>query len=230
MTGVSDFSAKVSRHVSQRLHTSIAPLTEANLYRHTVTVSLSLFSFSFFRGEKGIYLSPPCLAILTIVLALFLFSFLLSPLNRPARTPYPPFHLIFCQLPFFQALAIHTPLLLLFHFFYPLATQTWPMCPFITPSERQCNTSSKKRKEKKGDHWRCYVCLCLCLDACLMFDHYGIRQTDKQIDRDETRPIKAWHDHIRPLQGQCLSLSLLSLFIYTTYSLTHNQATESVWE
>ncbi|KAK5828190.1 hypothetical protein F5H01DRAFT_108830 [Linnemannia elongata] len=37
MTGVSDFSAKVSRHVSQRLHTSIAPLTEANLYRHTVT-------------------------------------------------------------------------------------------------------------------------------------------------------------------------------------------------
>ncbi|KAG0197475.1 hypothetical protein BGX33_000570 [Mortierella sp. NVP41] len=37
MTGVTDFSAKVSRHVSQRLHTSIAPLTEANLYRHTVT-------------------------------------------------------------------------------------------------------------------------------------------------------------------------------------------------
>ncbi|KAF9153905.1 hypothetical protein BG015_002331 [Linnemannia schmuckeri] len=37
MTGVSDFSAKVSRHVSQRLHTSITPLTEANLYRHTVT-------------------------------------------------------------------------------------------------------------------------------------------------------------------------------------------------
>ncbi|KAF9926840.1 hypothetical protein FBU30_003662 [Linnemannia zychae] len=37
MTGVSDFSAKVSRHVSQRLNTSIAPLTEANLYRHTVT-------------------------------------------------------------------------------------------------------------------------------------------------------------------------------------------------
>ncbi|KAF9546977.1 hypothetical protein EC957_008981 [Mortierella hygrophila] len=37
MTGVSDFSAKVSRHVSQRLYTSIAPLTEANLYRHTIT-------------------------------------------------------------------------------------------------------------------------------------------------------------------------------------------------
>ncbi|KAF9986503.1 hypothetical protein BGZ75_001764 [Mortierella antarctica] len=37
MAAVSDFSAKMSRHVSQRFHSSVAPLTEANLYRHTIT-------------------------------------------------------------------------------------------------------------------------------------------------------------------------------------------------
>ncbi|KAG0294053.1 hypothetical protein BGZ98_001921 [Dissophora globulifera] len=37
MAAVSEFSTKVSQQVSQRLHSQISPLTEANLYRHTIT-------------------------------------------------------------------------------------------------------------------------------------------------------------------------------------------------
>ncbi|ORZ12449.1 hypothetical protein BCR41DRAFT_356085 [Lobosporangium transversale] len=37
MAAVSEFSSMVSRHVSQRFQSPIAPLTEANLYRHTIT-------------------------------------------------------------------------------------------------------------------------------------------------------------------------------------------------